>query len=142
MCHVAKLYESVLEGSLRRATEDKIGPWQHGFRKRVGTCDIIFALRQLIEKHWEFNKPLYISFLDLEKAFDRIPRGNLWQVLNTYEIPMDLQRVIESTYKVCMSKVNTQMGGGKWFDTKSGGRQYYHMDLVIKEVHGINDNDK
>ena len=33
MCHVAKLYESVIEARLRRATEDKLGPWQHGFRK-------------------------------------------------------------------------------------------------------------
>ena len=50
-----------------------------------------------------------------------------------------------------MSKVNTQMGGGKWFDTKYGVRQcsilspllfILYMDLVIKEVHGINDNDK
>ena len=78
------------------------------------TCDMIFALRQFTEQYWEFNKPLYIAFLDLEKAFDGIPRGNLWQALNTYEIiPMDLQRAIESTYKVCMSKVNTQMGGGR-----------------------------
>ena len=151
MCLVAKLYESVLEARLRRSTEDKLGPWQHGFRKGVGTCDMIFALLQLIEKHWEFNKPFYIAFLDLEKAFDRIPRGNLWQALNTYDIPMDLQRAIESTYSMCLSKVNTQMGGGKWFDTKSGVRQgsilspllfILYMDLVIKEVHGINDNDK
>ena len=62
---------------------------------------------------------------------------------------MDLQRAIESTYKVCMSKINTQMGGGKWFDIKSRVRQVLspllfilYMDLVIKEVHGINDNDK
>ena len=58
----------MLDVRLRRATEDKLGPWQHGFRKGVGTCDMIFALRQLIEKHWEFNKPLYIAFLDLEKS--------------------------------------------------------------------------
>ena len=50
-----------------------------------------------------------------------------------------------------MSKVNTQMGGEKWFDSKSGVRQgsilsplifILYMDLVIKEVHGLNDNDK
>ena len=55
---------------------------------------------------------------------------------------MDLQRAKES---------NTQMGGGKWFATKSGVRQgsillpllfILYMDLVIKKVHGINDNDK
>ena len=107
----------------------------------------------MIEKHWKFNQPLYIAFLDLEKPFDRIPRGNLWQALNTYDIPMDLQRAIEKTYKVFMSKVNTQMGGEKWFDIKSGvglrqGSILSHllfilyMDLAIKEVHGINDNDK
>ena len=45
MCHVAKLYESVLEARLRRATEDKLGPWQHGFREGVGTCDMIFDNR-------------------------------------------------------------------------------------------------
>ena len=71
--------------------------------------------------------------------------------LNTYEIPMDLQRAIESTYKVCMSKVNNQMGGEIWFDTKSGVRKgsilspllfTLYMDLVIEDVHGINENDK
>ena len=41
MCHVAKLYDSVLEARLRRATEDKLGTWQHGFRKGVGTCHMI-----------------------------------------------------------------------------------------------------
>ena len=49
MCHVAKLYESVLEARLRRGTEDKRGPWQHRFRKGVGTCDMIFALRLSID---------------------------------------------------------------------------------------------
>ena len=48
-------------------------------------------------------------------------------------------------------EVNTQVEGGKWFDTKSGVRQgsilspllfILCMDLAIKEVHGINDNDK
>ena len=54
MCHVAKLYESVLEARLRRATEDTRGPWQHGFRKGV----------------------LNVAFLNLEKAFGRIPKVN------------------------------------------------------------------
>ncbi len=47
MCHVAKLYESVLEARLRRAIEDKLGPWQHGFRKGVDTCDIAFCTQTI-----------------------------------------------------------------------------------------------
>ena len=49
MCHVAKLYESVLEARLRRATEDKLGPWQHGFKKGVGTCDIFLHSDNLLK---------------------------------------------------------------------------------------------
>ena len=60
MCHVAKLYESVLEGRLRRATEDNLALGSMDSETYIGTCDMIFALRQFIEKHWEFNKLLYI----------------------------------------------------------------------------------
>ena len=59
----------------------KLGPWQHSLRKRVGTGDMIFALRELIEKslaiETNYNEHLNVAFLDLEKAFDRIPRGNV-----------------------------------------------------------------
>ena len=29
-----------------------------------------FVLRQLMEKHWDCDTPMYLAFLDLEKAFD------------------------------------------------------------------------
>ena len=45
MSHACKLYESVLECRLRNIVEERLGPWQHGFRKGVGTTDMIWALR-------------------------------------------------------------------------------------------------
>ena len=33
-----------------------------------GTTDAIFIVRQLQEKHLAANKPLYMAFVDLEKA--------------------------------------------------------------------------
>ena len=40
-----------------------------------GTTDAIFIVRQLVqEKHLAANKPLYMAFVDLEKAFDRVPQ--------------------------------------------------------------------
>ena len=45
---------------------------QQGFRKNRSTMDAIFIVRQIVEKAIEFNKPAYLCFVDLTKAFDRV----------------------------------------------------------------------
>ena len=51
---------------------------QCGFMQGWGTTDAIFILRQLQEKNLVADKPLYLAFIDLEKAFDRVPREVIW----------------------------------------------------------------
>ena len=51
-----------------------IDDMQYGFMPGRDTTDAIFILRQLQEKHLAKNKKLYFTFVDLEKAFDRVPR--------------------------------------------------------------------
>ena len=47
---------------------------QFGFMKRKGTTDAIFIVTRLQEKFRAKGKKLYFDFVDLEKAFDRVPR--------------------------------------------------------------------
>ena len=47
---------------------------QFGFMPGKGTTDAIFIMRQVQEKHQAKKKKLYYVFMDLEKAFDRVPR--------------------------------------------------------------------
>ena len=47
---------------------------QFGFMPGKGTTDPIFIMRQLQEKHQANKKKMYYYFVDLEKAFDRLPR--------------------------------------------------------------------
>ena len=55
-----------------------IDDMQFGFMPGRGTTDAIFIVRQLQEKDLDKNKNLYFAFIDLEKAFDRVPREVLW----------------------------------------------------------------
>ena len=42
------------------------------------TTDAMFALRVLMEKYREGQKELYCVFVNLEEAYDKVPREELW----------------------------------------------------------------
>ena len=73
---VMKVLERVVQELIRQRVE--IDEMQRGFMSGRGTTDAIFIVRQLQEKHLAANKPLYMAFVDLEKAFDRVPRDVIW----------------------------------------------------------------
>ena len=66
-----KVLERVLEKRIR--CQMSIDNMQFGFMPGKGTTDAIFIMRQVQEKH-QAKKKLYYVFMDLEKAFDRVPR--------------------------------------------------------------------
>ena len=69
--HAFKLYE-VLDGCLHEVVD--IDKMQYGFMPGRGTVDAVFVLRRLSEKFKAKNKKLFFIFVDLEKAFDQVPR--------------------------------------------------------------------
>ena len=98
-----KLMERVLDTFIRRMVN--IDAMQFGFVPGQGTTDAIFILRQLQEKHLAANKPLYIAFVDLEKAFDRVPRKVLWWALRSLGVEEWAVRVIQAMYTNVRSRV-------------------------------------
>ena len=69
---VMKVMERVIEKRVRSIV--LIDEMQFGFRPGRGTTDAIFIVRQLQEKYLGRKRELWMAFLDLEKAFDRVPR--------------------------------------------------------------------
>ena len=67
-----KMLERMLEKRLR--CQVSMDNMQSGFMPGKGTTDAIFIMRQVQEKYQAKKKKLYYAFVDLEKAFDRVPR--------------------------------------------------------------------
>ena len=78
---VGKVYGRVFINRIRDKTENVIVEVQGGFRRGRGCTDQIFIVRQICEKYLGKGKDVYFVFLDLEKAYDRVDRDALWNVL-------------------------------------------------------------
>ncbi|KAI5729033.1 hypothetical protein M8J77_024451 [Diaphorina citri] len=88
-----KIWERILDTRIRRETS--IGEEQFGFMPGRGTMDAIFTLRQLMEKHRDKKKDLHLIFIDLEKAYDRILRQELWSCMRKKNVPEKYVRIVQ-----------------------------------------------
>ena len=54
---------------------------QGGFRKDIGTRDQFANICLIIEKAREFQKNIYLCFIDYAKDFDCVDHNKLWKIL-------------------------------------------------------------
>ena len=64
-----------------------------------GTTDAIFLVRQVQERFMGKKKTLYFTFVDIEKAFDRVSRAVLEWSLRELVVDDWLIKIIMSMYK-------------------------------------------
>ena len=84
MSVVAKLFEKLLNRCLCKWSErvGALSDLQGGFRTERCTVDQIFILNEIIAKRWrESKRPLYLTFIDVRKAYDRVWRPGVWYKL-------------------------------------------------------------
>ena len=121
LCHAMKLYERMVENRLRKQIE--ISSNQYGFRPGKSTMKPIFALRIIQEKYLEKRKELHMVFVDLEKAYDRIPRDLIWWSLRKRGLEEHYITVIWDMYERSKTKVRTLTGSTKEFHIDVGLHQ-------------------
>src|SRR5437867_92495 len=95
--HVLKVLERVIETRIRKIV--KTDEMQFGFNPGKGTTDAIYIVCQVREKFLGKQKELWITFVDLEKAFDRVPRDVLWWALRRVGVEEWIVNVIKSMYE-------------------------------------------
>ena len=96
---------------------------QAGFRQNRSCTDQIATLRIIIEQSIEWNSPLYVNFIDYEKAFDSVDRDTLWKLLRHYGMPVKIVNLIKNTYEGTSCRVvhGGQLTNG--FLVRTGVRQ-------------------
>ena len=95
---------------------------QFGFVPGRGTTDAIFVVRQLQEKYLAANKRLYMAFVNLEKAFDRVPRKVIW-ALRQLGVDEWIVRLVQGMYSNARSRVRVGDGYSVEFEVKVGVHQ-------------------
>lgn len=116
-----KWVEKLLEKRLRKIII--IDECQFGFMPGKSTTDAGFIVRQLQEKFNAKKKKLYHVFVDLEKAFDRVPRGAIRWALRRQGVPEKLIVLVMALYERTKSRVNCAAGLSEEFDIRVGVHQ-------------------
>ncbi|XP_070005368.1 uncharacterized protein [Nicotiana sylvestris] len=86
LSHTMKVWERVVEVRVRKTTS--ISDNQFGFRLGRSTTEAIHLIRRLVEQYRDKKKDLHMVFIDLEKAYDKVPREVLWRCLEAKGVPV------------------------------------------------------
>ncbi|MBJ5686662.1 reverse transcriptase family protein, partial [Salmonella enterica subsp. enterica serovar London] len=131
----------VLEQRIRHQV--RVDEMQFGFMPGKGTTDATFLVRQLQEKYHGKGKKLYYAFVDLEKAFDRVPREVVKWALRKSGVDEWIVRAVMAMYANVRTVVRTVCGDSESFDVKVGLHQgsvlspllfVIVMDVITKKV--------
>ncbi|KAK3535197.1 hypothetical protein QTP70_004755 [Hemibagrus guttatus] len=117
MSHTMKLWERVVEARLRKVVE--ICEQQYGFMPRKSTT----ALRILMEKYRDGQRELHCVFVDLEKAYDRVPREELWYCMRKSGVAEKYVRVVQDMYEKSRTVVKCAVGQTEEFKVEVGLHQ-------------------
>ena len=113
--HASKVMLKILQARLLPYMNHEIPDVQAGFRKGRGTRDQVANIRWIIEKAREFQKNIYVCFVDYAKAFDCVDHNKLWEILKEMGIPDHLTYLLGNLYAGQEATVRTGHGTTDWF---------------------------
>lgn len=97
---------------------------QCGFRPRRSTVCMLFVVRRIQELGRQRKIPLFMCFVDLQKAYDSVDRELLWKVPARAGVPEKMIAVIRQFHDGMRARVRMDDGElSEWFLVTQGLRQ-------------------
>ena len=124
VAHAGKVLLKIVATRLRAYCEARnlLLEEQCGFRPHRSTTDMMFAVRRLQELGRKARVPLFLCFIDLQKAYDSVDRTLLWQVvLARFGAPPQMMEVIRQFHDGMRACVRNDEGQcSEWFEVAHG----------------------
>ena len=101
-----KLFTCIIQDRLQLIAGDILPELQCGFRPGGGWVDMIYVVRQLVEKAIEHASNMHMVFVVLRKAYDSVPRAALWLVLQKLDLPPIMLGLIQSLHNDMEARIH------------------------------------
>ena len=121
--HASKVMLKILQARFQQYENHELPDVKAGFRKGRGTRDQIANIHWILKKAREFQKNIYLCFIDYAKAFDCVDHNKLWKILKEMGIPDHLTCLFRNLYAVQEATVRTGHGTTDWFQIGKGVHQ-------------------
>ena len=88
----------IIQARLQQYVNWELPDVQAGFRKGSGTRDPIANIHWIIDKAREFQKSIYLCFIDYTKDFECVDHNILWKILKEMGMPYHLTCLLKNLY--------------------------------------------
>uniref|UniRef100_A0A2S2QSL5 LINE-1 reverse transcriptase n=1 Tax=Sipha flava TaxID=143950 RepID=A0A2S2QSL5_9HEMI len=99
LTHASKILLIIIKNRIQMKIEKELDKDQFGFRQGIGIREEILAIRVLTERRLNVNRNTFITFIDLEKAFDTVNWALLMSSMMKTRIDWRDRRIIMLLYK-------------------------------------------
>ncbi|GBL79069.1 putative RNA-directed DNA polymerase from transposon BS [Araneus ventricosus] len=134
---LSKLAESIILNRLEAETEDKLIPFQFGFRKGLSTTEQLIRMTEHIREGFNNYSDTAAVFIDIAKAFDRVWIDGLIYKLHKLKIPKQMILLIQSYLKNrnFVVKVGNELSTPMTIEAGQGSRLGPHcFNIFINDI--------
>ena len=115
-----KLFSKVWLSKVRDQLNGTLSEWNLGCRCGYQASEVVFSLRQIIEKCREWRKPVFVAKLDFRKAFDSLSHAAIETTLT--QAGVDKHLVLAYVREILNIKISFSLNGldSEWVNFRTG----------------------
>jgi sorting nexin-29 len=132
------IFSNILFNIISSFVEGTIGDYQCGFRQGRSTNDQIFTIRQILEKHNEFQIETHHLFIDFRSHYDSIERNKLFMAMEEMHIPRKLIALVRATMRNIQYQIKIQNMLSSPIITRNGVRQGNSLVCLLFNIALVN----